>query len=186
VAVGEAVITLTIYVRDEATDAPIAGAVFSVPTLGISETSGPDGVITVTYPESQGGTYNPWTLEAAGYNTVSGDSLPPVDYTYTQYMSRLLKRTTLTIGASPASVTRGESFTVTGTLTDEDGNPVVGRQVRIDFKVDDTLLGMATETTDSSGNFSHTYTPTQTGTYTIWASFAGDYQYEGCEEEEKW
>ncbi len=68
-----------------------------------------------------------------------------------------------------------DPFTASGTLVDDDGDPVVGRTVSFTLGVGDTC----SDATDGSGVASCSITPTQAaGTYTLASAFAGDAYYE--------
>jgi hypothetical protein len=67
-----------------------------------------------------------------------------------------------------------DTFTAKATLTDPDGGaPIAGKTVTFTLGVGDTCSGV----TDASGVASCTFAPTQTGTKTLAASFAGDIDY---------
>jgi len=68
-----------------------------------------------------------------------------------------------------------DAFTASGTLVDDDGDPVIGRTVSFTLGVGDTCG----DATDGSGLALCSITPTQAaGTYTLTSVFAGDVYYE--------
>jgi len=81
-------------------------------------------------------------------------------------------------------VTAGQSVYLRARLIDENGNPVVGRQITAWVIEPDGVrreLGIAT--TDANGVALFSETPTKVGSHTYYAEFTGDDQYEGCTEE---
>ncbi len=99
----------------------------------------------------------------------SGDNPPPSK-----------KPTKLTIAANPSTVEPGQTFSVGGGLFDASQSdwwnyPIAGATITVTFNGQ-----MKTATTSSNGGWSVVFTaPTQEGTYTVRASFAGNSQYEG-------
>jgi plastocyanin len=83
------------------------------------------------------------------------------------------KNTTLTLTASKTSAPVPATITFTATLVDSDGKPVVGRNV--DFYVGTAVAW--TGTTDSTGKTSVDLGFGKVGTYSVYASFAGDSSY---------
>ena len=72
-----------------------------------------------------------------------------------------------------SSAIKGEQTTISGKLTDENGNAIANAQVRI------TVNGSPkTVKTDSEGKFTHTYTFGQVGENTITATYAGSTNYD--------
>ena len=85
---------------------------------------------------------------------------------------------TPTIVLSPASATNnvGTSHTVTATVRDSAGSPVVGTWVSIDVISGPNSGGGDSGMTDSNGQFSLTYTGSSAGTDTLVASFVNSQQ----------
>jgi len=83
--------------------------------------------------------------------------------------------TTLTIDVP--SATQGKQTTITATLKDENGNPI--QNANIDFQLYDgsSWKSIGSDTTDSSGVASITYTPSSTGTFQLKAVFSGTTNY---------
>ena len=76
---------------------------------------------------------------------------------------------TVSLSASPASITIGGSTSLTATVTLEDETPAVGRSVS--FFDGETLLGSSV--TDSNGVASYTYAPLSVGSCTLTAQCGG-------------
>ena len=76
---------------------------------------------------------------------------------------------TISLSASPASITIGGSTSLTATVTLEDESPGVGRTV--EFYDGETLLGSSV--TDSNGVASYTYAPAGVGECTLTAQCGG-------------
>lgn len=76
---------------------------------------------------------------------------------------------TVTLTASPASITIGGSTSLTATVTLEDETPAVGRSVS--FFDGETLIGSSV--TDSNGVASYTYAPLSVGSCTLTAQCGG-------------
>ena len=79
----------------------------------------------------------------------------------------------LSLSASSASISVGGTSTLTATLTDDEDSPISG--ATITFKEGSTTLG--TDTTDSSGEATYTYTGAVTGSHNLSVLFAGDSTY---------
>jgi hypothetical protein len=93
--------------------------------------------------------------------------------TVTITVTPAIKSTRLTLVASKTSAPVPAVITFTATLVDSEGYPVVGRN--IDFYANGTLVW--TVTTDSNGNASVDLGYGNVGTYSVYASFAGDANY---------
>lgn len=91
------------------------------------------------------------------------------------------KKTTLTLTASKTTTYAGESVTLTAQLIETDtGIPVAGRSVYF-FKEGGVFIDV--KTTDSQGRCSTIISPGIAGTYSYYAEFTGDNEYEGCGED---
>jgi parallel beta-helix repeat protein len=82
-----------------------------------------------------------------------------------------------TIALSPVSATNivGSQHTVTATVEDESAEPIEGIKVSFDITFGPHLGGNGTDTTDSNGQATFTYTGTSVGDDTIEASFVDFY-----------
>lgn len=87
--------------------------------------------------------------------------------------------TALTISVSTRSVPSGGSLTVSGTLTEkDDGAPLPNESIELDrINSDGSRTVVATGlTTNGSGNYSYTFTPTGSGRYQAIFAKSGPYQ----------
>jgi hypothetical protein len=90
------------------------------------------------------------------------------------------RKSILEISVTPTTGAAPLDITISGRLLDQDG--ITGLPSRsVGIRINDVLVG--TVTTDTLGRFSLPYTLANIGTYTIYAEWAGDEYYEGCEEE---
>ena len=78
--------------------------------------------------------------------------------------------TTLTAMISPATLTLGNTATITGTLIAAGGSPVNGMLISFTVSNGDII---ASAVTNTSGAFTTTYTPSKAGSVTIIAHYAG-------------
>ena len=87
----------------------------------------------------------------------------------------------LSISLSSSSINLGESVTVTGTLTGEDGSAISGATVSLMVgSVDSSITNYATISTDitnSQGAITFNYTPTDTGNLSLYLSSNGTDTY---------
>lgn len=114
----------------------------------------------------------------AGTYIINASYSGSIDYGSSNATSNLIVNpfsTTLTIDVP--SATQGKSVTITATLKDENGNPL--QNMNIDFQLYDGSMwtSIGSDTTDSSGAASITYTPSSTGTFQVKAMFSGTTNY---------
>jgi len=114
----------------------------------------------------------------AGTYVVNASYSGATDYGLSSATSNLIVNpfsTTLTIDVS--SATQGKQTTITATLKDENGNPI--QNANIDFQLYDgsSWKSIGSDTADSSGVASITYTPSSTGTFQVKAVFSGTTNY---------
>lgn len=162
---------------------------------GLSCVPGGDCTIAVTADDSGGTPYVYTAVSSAdgsiggvqkvyrapGSNIVYGLSCPQnghctlaaeLDYKY--MLGTETTASTLTLN-TPASVQRGKTVSVSGTLTLGTGYPPAGTQVTITRTLSGTTTETKTLTTGANGAFSFTDSaPPAYGTYTYTASYAGD------------
>ena len=84
--------------------------------------------------------------------------------------------TSISCSASPPSVLRGQSVTISGAIFPA----VVGVSVTITYTKPGGGSEIRTRTTSSGGAYSDSYTPDQLGTYQVQASWAGNNDYQGA------
>jgi len=85
-------------------------------------------------------------------------------------------KTELSCSASKATITQGESIVVSGSLN----VTLSGKTVTLTYRKPDGSTINRTITTGSDGSFSDSYTPDTTGSWSVTASWAGDYTYKGA------
>ncbi len=96
--------------------------------------------------------------------------------------AQLTTLTILSIDPVPKEVATGDEIVFSGTLTDINGNYIVGKTIRIQQERTTSTNILASVTTDENGTFTTTWTadldnPTKDRFLTIFASFEGDDQY---------
>jgi len=85
------------------------------------------------------------------------------------------KATTITVSVSPSRVERGDSVTVSGQIS-----PGVSAQVTLEFVSSSGRKSTAQVTSTGTGAFSYTFTPDETGRWSVKASWPGDRDYLGA------
>jgi len=157
-------VTITGKLTDENNNA-IANAQVKIMVNGSPKTVKTDseGRFTHTYTMGKLGE-NTITVSYAGSNNyVGADAETTVEVTKAKSVITL---------DDIESVTKGESATFTGTLTDEEGNAIANAQVKI------TINGsQKTLKTDANGVFTHTFKMIKEGTNNITAAFNGNNDY---------
>ena len=91
----------------------------------------------------------------------------------TLYNAITVNKAATTITTNNITGINDQTITLTATLTDNNGKPVVGRTVT--FSVNGTSVGTAT--TDANGVATLSYKLTKAGNFTVNATFAGDNEY---------
>ena len=117
------------------------------------------------------------TLTKVGTNNITGNYLESAKYNAGE-CSTTINVTPLGTGIvfdELVTVTSGETFTITGKLTDDNGNPVVGT---IKLLINN---GRATVKTDSEGVFTYDYAFSKVGINNITASYLGGNRYGASE-----
>jgi protocatechuate 3,4-dioxygenase beta subunit len=132
------------------------------------------GYFSVTLSEQSQGFYH---FECAFLgDTIYGETSSIVDITV-----GTLTSTTLTMNPSVANPVVGQSFTLSGSLTDVNGTPLAGKEIHLDVWVNGqpaTPGGIyAWAYTDQNGHYSFTITENASGSYQYMAVFAGDQNY---------
>jgi len=129
--------------------------------------------------DSSGNAVKTYTADLdAGTYVVNASYSGATDYGSSSATSNLIVNpfsTTLTIDVP--SATQGKQTTIKATLKDENGNPIQNGD--IDFQLYDgsSWKSIGSDTTDSSGVASITYTPSSTGTFQLKAVFSGTTNY---------
>jgi len=132
-----------------------------------------------TTTDSSGNAVKTYTANLdAGTYVVNASYSGAIDYGSSSATNILIVNpfsTALTINV-PSAI-QGKSVTITATLKDENGNPI--QNVNIDFQLYDgsSWKSIGSDTTDSSGVASVTYTPSSTGTFQVKAVFSGTTNY---------
>ena len=85
------------------------------------------------------------------------------------------RSSSLTSSISKHEVNEGEGITVSGSLTPH----LPDLAVTITYQDPNGRGYNRTVTTDSNGNYTHTYVPNACGTWSLTASWSGDSEYEG-------
>jgi hypothetical protein len=80
----------------------------------------------------------------------------------------------LSCSASPTTVGIGQSMTVSGSLTPASGSDLAGQTITLTFTKPDASTFIATAVTDSSGDYTYSYTPDAIGSWSVVASWPGD------------
>ena len=123
-----------------------------------------DGVYTFDY-----------TMNKVGENTIKATFEGSDFYNEaTETVTVEVKALSAVITIDPIEgVTKGSTATITGTLTDENGNAIANAQVKL-------YINGSTKTlkTDAEGKFTHNYTMNKVGETTITAAYAGSTSYE--------
>ena len=149
---------------------PVEGVILTITINNVSYNSTPtlaNGSWSLNYTPSAGGNL-PVSVSFAGNNVYAG-------FTSTTTWS-VAK---LSINATPPSlsttnVTVGQSFNISGTLTDASGNPIIGATVNININGTNYPV-----ITDSNGNWVLPYTPTSGGNFSVSVSWPGNSAYSG-------
>jgi len=174
VTVGET-ITISVTVRNEGnfteTDFSVTAYYDSTQIQTQTATLIPDASTILTF-EWNTSTAAPgdYTIEVVASLTGETD---PGDNTFLMDSEVTINKilSTITINADPASTTLGSNIDINGQITPKKVGVTVTIRYRLAGGSWETL---GTTTTDSNSQYSHTWTPTQAGTYEIQASWAGD------------
>lgn len=153
--IQEAVLTLT-YTKPDSS------------TLTRTVTSGADGSYNYTYKPDDTGSWSvraSWKGDAQYEGAISSDV----------YFTVIKTSTTISITLSSSEVTKGGSITVSGSI-----RPAVsGAELSITFTKPDGSTFLRTTTTGSDGSYSDYYSPTETGSWNVKASWEGNTVHEG-------
>jgi len=103
-------------------------------------------------------------------NVTDSEGLNSTATTRTIVVGRL--SSTISINVDPSAITRGDSVTVTGSITPERKGVTVTIQYRLEGE--ETWTSLDPLTTDDSSQYSYDWTPTAAGTYQIKAGWEGD------------
>jgi len=102
--------------------------------------------------------------------TVYNDAVGPLSITITKIP------TTLTIGVSETEITKGDSLTISGSIS-----PAIEEAlVTLTFTKPDGSTFTKTVLTDTDGSYSDSFTPTEKGEWSVKASWEGDAYHEGA------
>jgi protocatechuate 3,4-dioxygenase beta subunit len=147
--------------------------------IGATTTS-TSGAYTLTLSEPTRGIYKYeiWFQGDATYNK---------SFAGCQVLIGTYQKTELTMFTTRSTATIGQPFTLNGFLTDTNGAPLSNKQVtlwRRDPTGQDTAI--ATTTTAANGSYSFTRSESSQGSYWYWGKFAGDENYESCQNTNGW
>ena len=138
--------------------------------------TGSDGVVSISHVCNGDGDFGFYLSVDGGDSYFGGVS-------NTVVVSVKKKDSSLSISLSSSSVSLGESVTVTGTLTGEDGSAISGATVSLMVgSVDSSITNYATISTDitnNDGTCTFTYTPDTVGSSSIKLSYDGSETYNG-------
>ena len=132
-------------------------------------TTAPDGSYSDTYEPDAAGS---WSVKTSweGDREFEGSTSSVIHFTVTKTSS------SVSIQTSESQITEGDSVTVSGSI-----NPAVsGAEVVIAFTKPDGSTSTRTISTGSDGSYSELYIPTETGSWSIKASWEGDSTYIGA------
>lgn len=142
------------------------------------ETTGVNGTYSDTHTPTMTGTYQYRALYGGNATFASCES-PSVSVTVSSLAPA--SATTLTIKATPASPSRNESYTISGTLTDSStGKGVIGKRIKVERSEDGTTwTTFGIVTTKTNGEYAITQAPSMGGAFFFRAGFTGDRSYQG-------
>jgi hypothetical protein len=127
-----------------------------------------------------------WTPPKAGDYTIRaswpGDENTNPAQNETQLTVAKLN-STVTISVSPEKITLGSSVIINVTLIPVKPNANITIEYQLEGQTTWTFI--TTKSTDNNGNFSHIWTPSKAGNYTIRASWPGDQNTHQAESEHK-
>ena len=140
--------------------------------------TGSDGVVSISHVCNGDGDFGFYLSVDGGDSYFGGVSNTVV------VSVKVKKDSSLSISLSSSSVSLGESVTVTGTLTGEDGSAISGATVSLMVgSVDSSITNYATISTDitnNDGTCTFTYTPSVAGTMPLYLQFEATTVYNGC------
>src|SRR5665647_2901117 len=153
------------------TDRPVALSDFNGDPIATLTTNDTGGFSYTISGFSEGGAYS-YTVYYAGDARYSGAGAGWVAVSVHQFSSAI------TLASTSYNVYINESFTLFGTLTDENGTALTGRPVVITTSNGDPI---ATLTTNDTGGFSYTISGfSEGGGHWYSVSYAGDARYSGA------
>lgn len=127
---------------------------------------------TVTTDEEGLFTYPAWVMQgnATLRATWSGDP-NHLGQTTNQTVTLMKIPTTTSIQLSPSQIEANNPVNITGQAQDGDGNPINGT-INLQYSMgSDQWVDIGTATTNSTGYYLYTWTPTAEGSYTVRASY---------------
>jgi hypothetical protein len=137
-----------------------------------SATTNSNGVATVSYTFSAAGSYNVQANFLGDANNQPSSTSASLSVSSTAQIS-----TTLTLTLQPSATIVGQQVMLLTTLKDSSQNPIIGQTVVYTATVNGQKQTIGSATTDSNGNSSIPFTPTQAAIYQIDASFGGSSTY---------
>ena len=159
----------------------LGGKTVSLWVNGIQEattTTGSDGSYSFNYRIPEEGRYDFYT-HFDGDDKFWGCDSPLVTVTAARIPTKI------TISVSPRTGPPPLEATISGKITDIDGNPIA---VKIELYIDGSKVDEKFSNPD--GTYSFKYTFTEPRVYEVYTMFPGNVKYEGCErsmmEEEAW
>ena len=161
--------TIVGTVTDALTGDPIPEANVTVTPGDYSDTTDAYGHYYIT--DVLAGNYTV-TASATGYESASQTNIIVYAEETTTVNFTLRVNSTITISADPATITVGESTTISGSIS-----PIrTGVNVTIQYRLsgEQPWNNLTTVTTNESGQYSHVWTPETAGTYEFKAKWLGD------------
>jgi hypothetical protein len=152
------------------------GAILTVGGLDDSNTNPPNPLATPTDPRSDDELYTLIPFVSDGDTAITVHTTNPSNSDNIFFASLFLASTTAVVGEgvllAPVSATNpvGTHHTVTATVQDDLGNPIVGSNVTFEVVSGPHVGEGGTATTDTSGEATFTYTGTSVGTDAIEAT----------------
>jgi len=152
------------------------GALLTVGGLDDSNANPPNPYATPTTPRSDDELYNLIPSVSDGDTAITVYTQNPSNDDNIFFSSLYLASTTAVVGEgillAPVSASNpvGSQHTVTATVQDDDGNPIVGRDVTFTIVLGPHTGQTSTVSTDANGEATFTYTGTTTGTDVIEAT----------------
>jgi 5-hydroxyisourate hydrolase-like protein (transthyretin family) len=130
-------------------------------------TTDANGHYNVTYTEQTSGEYwyEFWYYGNGNYATTSGGAYIAVG---------TLEPTTLSLNSSVTNPAVGQSFTLSGYLTNANGTPLAGQEIALSRSVDGQYSIPATRFTDQNGYYSFNWSENTQGSYRYAVTYNGD------------
>ncbi len=146
-----------------------------------THTYSPNQQVTITATEAPGYTFSSWTttgsiaLSQPNAKTTTATINSPGQVT-ANFNNQSKTTPNLSCTPNPSTLPQGEKITSTGTLT-YSNQVIATRTITISYSLLGQTPTIHTQTTDSQGTYTDTFTPNKPGQWTVQATFAGDSNY---------